>query len=632
MGRPTPLAATGLVIKMNELLINTNPDLRKEWDFPKNAHVDFEKVRAHSSQKVWWRCPAGHEWQAKINTRALQGYGCSYCSGRYTSYEQSIAALYPKIAAEWHPTKNKDLHPDKIRPQSNKKVWWRCKSGHEWQSIVQHRTIGGAKCKACRIAERSLIYTHPELAAEWHPKKNLPLTASDVSHGMGKTVWWQCSQGHQWQAKIYSRVNARSGCRQCAVESGRNKRRYAPIAESMPELAKQWHPTKNSSLTPDQVLPGSSQKIWWICPRNKAHIWQAGVNSRAKGRGCPHCLKGPSLAEKFPDIAKEWHPTKNGELKPSDVTPGSAQRVWWQCTADPTYEWQSTVTNRTKKKGKKKCPHCTGHAVTNKTSLAANYPNIAKEWHPTKNPELTPATVTRASGRKVWWKCNANPDHEWQAQIKNRTILRSGCPQCDDENKTKRLYEALYESTQANADFLKTFTREIATIRRLSKQKFPGYQQLKQPLLRMSYASAITAMETYLCDAFFHKVINSDELIEKLLKSVPDFKERKYALTELLDWKNQFNKKVSEYLLDIVWHNLAKVQPLYETVLGVKFPQNTEQIHKGIAVRHDLVHRNGRTKTGKFHVIKLSEIETLLLGIESFVAHIDVQVKSAKKL
>lgn len=34
-----------------------------------------------------------------------------------------------------------------------------------------------------------------------------------------------------------------------------------------------------------------------------------------------------SLAIKNPNLAKEWHPAKNGELTPNDITAGSEKRV-----------------------------------------------------------------------------------------------------------------------------------------------------------------------------------------------------------------------------------------------------------------------------------------------------------------
>lgn len=150
---------------------------------------------------------------------------------------------------------------------------------------------------------------------------------------------------------------------------------------------------------------------------------------------------------------------------------------------------------------------------------------------------------------------------------------------------------------------------------------------IQHPLFRMIYASTITAMETYLCDAFLHKILNNEPLIDKLLMSMHEFKDRKYSISEILEWKNNIQNKVSDYLLDLVWHNIPKVQNLYENVLEVKFPPSIEKIHKYIAIRHDLVHRNGRTKSGRFHILRLFELEALFGDIESFVKYIDDQLK-----
>ncbi|MCH7599227.1 MAG: zinc-ribbon domain-containing protein [Myxococcales bacterium] len=38
-----------------------------------------------------------------------------------------------------------------------------------------------------------------------------------------------------------------------------------------------------------------------------------------------------SLRSLFPKLAQEWHPTKNGELTPSDVVAGSHSKAWWKC-------------------------------------------------------------------------------------------------------------------------------------------------------------------------------------------------------------------------------------------------------------------------------------------------------------
>lgn len=143
----------------------------------------------------------------------------------------------------------------------------------------------------------------------------------------------------------------------------------------------------------------------------------------------------------------------------------------------------------------------------------------------------------------------------------------------------------------------------------------------------MLYSSAITTLETYLSDAFYQAVIKDEMLVERLVLTTPEFKDKKYSLSELFEWKKKTNEKVGEYLFNIVWHNLAKVRCMYSDVLGVKFPEDSGAIYAAIVIRHDIVHRGGKTKTGRPHNFKEFDVEKLFASIEVFVAAIDVQLK-----
>lgn len=76
-------------------------------------------------------------------------------------------------------------------------------------------------------------------------------------------------------------------------------------------------------------------------------------------------------------------------------------------------------------------------------SLAENFPDIAKEWHIVKNGNLTPENVGYASSTKVWWKCQ-RCGHEWLTRVYNRTISKSGCPQCSNEKIKKSKRKPVY--------------------------------------------------------------------------------------------------------------------------------------------------------------------------------------------
>ena len=208
------------------------------------------------------------------------------------------------------------------------------------------------------------------------------------------------------------------------------------LDETHPEIAAQWHPTKNGDLKPEDVTFGMNCRVWWKCPVADDHEWPATVNNRAtKGTRCGFCFGdrvslSTCLLTTHPKIAAEWHPTKNGSLTPKDVMSGSSSRkIWWKCPVANDHEWRTSVCNRTSGGGNG-CPCCSGHKVAHSNCLLTVYPEIAAQWHPTKNGSLTPRDVVACSHRKVWWKCPVGDDHEWPTSVAHRTVEKTGCPCC----------------------------------------------------------------------------------------------------------------------------------------------------------------------------------------------------------
>ncbi len=297
-------------------------------------------------------------------------------------------------------------------------------------------------------AGRSLADAAPLVAAEWHPSRNGDLTPVDVFPGSDMRVWWLCAEcGHEWETKIGHRTRRGQGCRYCAAERS-NKVRAIPqpgesLAEVMPALVADWHPSRNQALSPYDVLPGSAAMAWWLCA-TCGHEWETNVYSRGKlGRGCKKCgyaargvkratpKPGQSFADRYPAAAAEWHPTRNGDLKPTDVRPASGKRVWWLCAEG--HEWSVDPADR--QRGEQ-CPTCAERqrSLTKSTpkpglSLQDVRPDVAAEWHPTKNAPVTPADVNPGSKQKRWWIC-LSCGHEWHAQLAHRAIRGDGCPGC----------------------------------------------------------------------------------------------------------------------------------------------------------------------------------------------------------
>ena len=133
------------------------------------------------------------------------------------------------------------------------------------------------------------------------------------------------------------------------------------LAEKYPELASEWHPSRNGYVKPTMVSYSSGKKVWWL--GKCGHEWQSSVDSRIKGVGCPICankevLEGfNDLATTHPLLASEWDYEKNGSLFPNTVTFGSDKKVWWICEKGHSY--QATIANRYYGKN---CPYCCGQA------------------------------------------------------------------------------------------------------------------------------------------------------------------------------------------------------------------------------------------------------------------------------
>ncbi|MBK7581088.1 MAG: zinc-ribbon domain-containing protein [Myxococcales bacterium] len=357
---------------------------------------------------------------------------------------KSLAERYPRLAREWHPTRNRPLTPGEVAPGSAKRIWWRCSVDptHVWRTAPYNRTSGSG-CPMCsgRVATPStaLAAVSPELAREWHPTANGDLRPCDVRPASNRRVRWRCREDHrhEWDAPV-NRRSAGIGCPYCA---GRRVAPGASVADRFPDVAAEWHPSRNVKQ-PSELTPGSQYRAWWRCRRNARHVWQTAVVHRTTGgQGCPICsgrrtTPATSLAGKHPKIAREWHPVKNGSLQPTQVSARSHQRVWWLCSKDPQHEWQRAVSTQTA--GGALCPFCSGRRVSPTNSLAALRPDLAREWHPTKNGKLGPASVTATAPRRVWWRCQWNDHHVWSTRVYCRSRMSTGCPFCAGNRPGKR--------------------------------------------------------------------------------------------------------------------------------------------------------------------------------------------------
>ena len=126
------------------------------------------------------------------------------------------------------------------------------------------------------------------------------------------------------------------------------------------------------------------------------------------GHGCPYCsglrvCEANSLKTTHPAVARQWHPTKNGDVTAEDVSSASGKKVWWKGCDKGHASWDATVANRTSQ-GATGCPYCAGQRVCEANSLKTTHPEVARQWHPTKNGDVTAEDVSSWSENTYWWK------------------------------------------------------------------------------------------------------------------------------------------------------------------------------------------------------------------------------------
>jgi len=347
-------------------------------------------------------------------------------------------------------------------------VWWLCSAcNHPWQAAPADRTGLESGCPACYLARMEYARLHPStyetpqkilsektekpghwytkpsnenfvslyeysktLARQWHPTKNGNIGPLDIARGSDAIAWWKCKKGpdHEWQAPVYSRTGRRSGCPFCL-----NLRLSVTncLATKYPELAKEWHPTKNGKVKASDVVAGGKDKVWWRCKKDKSHEWEADIYRRIKGSQCPDCThqrvsKDNCLKKDFPYIAAQLHPTKNGDLTGFDIASYSGKNVWWFCKVSSEHDWEATPANRTGLGSG--CPFCAGKRVCSTNCLSTLFPQKAAQWDKKKNGTLKPNAVSPHSKEIVWWRCKDG--HSWQQSIGKRVKSPVACWEC----------------------------------------------------------------------------------------------------------------------------------------------------------------------------------------------------------
>ena len=307
-GENCPICSGARVIAGINDLATWKPELAQEWS-DKNE-IKPTEVSIGSHEKVIWKCRLGHEWEASVKSRTVNGTGCPYCShNKVLEAFNDLASQMPEIAAEWS-EKNYPLLPTMVTPFANKKVWWKCSKGHEWHTLISTRS-GGSKCPYCSgiillKGYNDFATRQPQLAEEWSDR-NLPLTPDMINETSRKNVWWKCKTcGNEWKSVVYSRIKGIvcPVCADRAVLPG-----YNDLATTDAHLLDEWDYEKNKDITPAAFSRNSMKSVWWKC--SLGHSWKAKIYERTvEEKGCPVCEQ--EYRSVFPQLAVSYYAGKKG--------------------------------------------------------------------------------------------------------------------------------------------------------------------------------------------------------------------------------------------------------------------------------------------------------------------------------
>lgn len=374
-------------------LLELYPSISNEWDHTTNAPLSADLFVPGSSQKVGWVCTKGHKWVASIKNRAENKSACPTCykEGLSNNVLKSIASrrgslksINPNYLQLWDYAKNADIHPEEIHFNSARKIWWRCKKGHEFLRSIQQMN-SDSDCEICS----SLENCYPDLMSEWAFDLNGTLNPQDFTCKTRTSVWWRCPNQHTWFTSVIRRTGG-SSCPICRSSERAEKARLeslkkrGTLADKFPALISYWHPSLNGNMSPSDIAPYSCLDVWWICSsRHEFKNSPSAMTSKFTNEekiACPICLenlgihqtdssfektrklkllKSGSLADKYPNLAGQWHESLNGDITPSEISPSSHKKIWWICEEGHTWlksvNYRSTLIQRGSSFG---CPIC----------------------------------------------------------------------------------------------------------------------------------------------------------------------------------------------------------------------------------------------------------------------------------
>ncbi len=196
------------------------------------------------------------------------------------------------------------------------------------------------------------------------------------------------------------------------------------------------------------------------------------------------------------------------------------------------------------------------------------------------------------------------------------------------EQRILKMIDMEYTSNKniVASEVYSTFKDNLDKVGALSTLPLPKENSLDTYMVYILYANVITALETYLCDRFISVVQGDKTHLRSFVEEFHDFQDSKLSISEIFHKMDTIEERATDAMKGVLYHNLPKVNGIYSSTLGIKFPKFSD-IYKSVMVRHDLVHRSGKNKNGQYHEIESSDVANLIKEVIEFVDLIELEIK-----
>ena len=404
------------------------PSLMKEWDFEKNDSLGIfpDKLESQSNTYAYWVCKYGHRWKAKINNR-YNGRGCPECKKRLqTSFPEQavffyVRQNYPDAINSYKDCFTNGMELDVFIPSLSVGIEYDGKAWHNEDKLNNERI----KYEICRKHSIRLIRIKENVT---HYRNR------DTTNVADETILMR--QSFSGSTKHFALLDVAIRTLLAKLKGEEDYLPALPFFSSNSLFENQLTNGPFRFFQPDGIVDSK---------RDRNLILENYLVSLEKN----------SFGEVYPEIARKWHPTLNGNLTPTMFSQSSNAKVWWK--GDCGHEWENPIAVMIRGYG---CPYCAGQRVLKGfNDLKTRYPEIAAQWHPTLNGKNSPEAFTWGSGHKAYWLCKTC-GQTWKTAINNRTTNKRGCPYCAQKKAIPGINDlaTLYPDLEKEWDYEKNGT------------------------------------------------------------------------------------------------------------------------------------------------------------------------------